>query len=130
MVVKDDGTLRMCVDYRSLNSKTVSDPYQMPRVEEVLESLSEAEYISKIDLNKGYYQIPIKLDDQLKTAFCSSWGKFMFIRIPFGLKNAPAMFYRVLHHHKSFTQIYIDDVAVYSTSWEEHCIHIDKVLQP
>ena len=74
MVVKKDGTLRMCVDYRSLNSKTVSDPYQMPRVEEVLESLSEAEYISKIDLNKGYYQIPINLDDQPKTAFRSSWG--------------------------------------------------------
>ena len=54
-VVKKDGSIRMCVDYRSLNSKTVADPYQMPRVEEVLDSLSEAEYISKIDLNKGYY---------------------------------------------------------------------------
>ena len=65
-MVKKDSAIHMCVDYRSLKSKTVSDPYQMPRVEEVLESLSKVEYISNIDLNKGYYQIPIKLDDQPK----------------------------------------------------------------
>ena len=93
----------------------------MPRVEEVLDSLSEAEYISKIDLNKGYYQIPIKEDDKPKTAFCSSWGKLMFTRMPFGLRNAPSVFQhlmdQLLHDHKLCAQVYIDDVAVYSKTW-------------
>ena len=101
-------------------------------MEEVLESLLEAEYISKIDTNKGYYQIPNKLDDQPRTAFCSSWGKFMFTQMLFGLKKATAVFQRLmdrfLHYNKSFTQVYINDVVVYSTSREEHCIHIDNVL--
>ena len=131
-VLKKDGSLRMCVDYRAVNAKTRPDPYQMPRVEEILEALTEARYISKIDLNKGYYQIPIQSTDQPKTAFCSQWGKFMFTRMPFSLKNAPAVFQRlmdrVLHQCKAYSVVYTDDIAIHSRTWEEHCTHIDLVL--
>ena len=68
-VVKKDGSLRMCIDYRNLNSKTVPDPYLMPKVEELLEQLANAVYISKIDLNKGYYQIPIAQENE--ASLCS-----------------------------------------------------------
>ena len=131
-VVKKDGSLRMCIDYRNLNFKTVPDPYLMPKVEELLEQLANAVYISKIDLNKGYYQIPIAQEGQLKTAFCSSWGKFMFTQMPFGLRNAPSVFQRlidkILHKCKAFVVVYIDDIGVHSHSWKDHCHHLDLVL--
>ena len=94
-IVKKDGSLRMCIDYHTLNFRTVPDPYLMPRVDELLEQLADATYISKIDLNKD--QIPIAPNDQPKTAFCSKYGKFMFTRMPFGLHNAPSVFQRLMN---------------------------------
>ena len=122
----------MCIDFRAINGITQPDPYQMPLTEEILETLAAARFISKIDLNKGFYQIPIETTDQPKTAFCSPWGKFEFMVMPFGLRNGPAVFQRlmdhILHKDQENYQVYIDDIAVFSSTWEEHCQHIARVL--
>ena len=132
-VGKKDGGVRICIDFRAINSVTQPDPYQMPLIEEILETLASAKFISKIDLNKGFHQIPIEPGDIPKTAFCSPWGKFEFCVMPFGLRNGPAVFQRlmdnVLHQNKDVSQVYINDIAVFSQTWEEHCIHIAQVLE-
>ena len=123
----------MCIDFRAINSITQTDPYQMPLIEEILETLAAARFISKIDLNKGFLQILIEQVDQAKTAFCSPWGKFEFVVMPFGLRNGPAVFQRlmdhILHKDQDVSQVYIDDIAVFSSTWEEHCQHIARVLE-
>ena len=86
-VRKLDGSVRLCVDYRTVNVLTESDPYHMSRVDEMLELVGESHILMKIDLTKGYYQIPVIKQDLPKTAFCMPWGKFQFTRMPFGLKN-------------------------------------------
>ena len=129
---KTDGSLRLCIDYRKLNKATVSDPYQMPRVDDLLDSVAEARWLSKLDLKKGFYQISMLEGNKRKTAFCMPWGKFAFQRIPFGLKNAPATFQRcmdaALAGQTEFSSAYIDDVLIYSASWEEHVAHVRAVL--
>ena len=67
--------VRLCIDYRKINQVTVPDPYAIPPIEDLLEQLGEARYLSKLDLNKGFHQIPVGEKDQPKTAFCSPWGK-------------------------------------------------------
>ena len=131
-VKKKDGGVRICVDFRAVNSVTSPDPYQMPRIEEILDMLSEARFMSKIDLTKGFHQIPVEAADCMKTAFCTPWGKFEFCYMPFGLRNGPAVFQRlmdrIMHLDQEWARVYIDDIVVFSASWEEHCLHLDKVL--
>lgn len=131
-IKKTDGTLRLCIDFRGLNKITTADPYQMPRVDDLLDEVAEALWLSKLDMNRGFYQVPLQPDAQPKTAFCSPWGKFHFTRMPFGLKNAPATFQRcmdeVLGEQNDFSSTYIDDIIVYSSSWDAHLIHIREVL--
>ena len=79
-----------------MNAITQPDPYQMPLIEEILDMLASARFISKVDLNKGFHQIPIVPEDISKTAFCTPWGKFEFMVMPFGLRNGPAVFQRLM----------------------------------
>ena len=91
-VKKPDGSARICIDFKSINAITTPLPFYMPRVEEVLEQVGTSRVISKIDLSKGYHQVPMKEEDICKTAFVSHRGKFEFVRMPFGVRNAPAIF--------------------------------------
>ena len=131
-VKKKDGTIRLCIDFLQLNKVTVPDPYHMPRVDDLLDELAEAKWMSKLDLNNGLYQVPQGIDVQAKTAFCSPWGKYHFTCMPFGLRNAPAAFQRgmdeVLGEQGEWCSTYIDDVVVYSNAWEDHVIHVRNVL--
>ena len=131
-VGKKDGGVRICLDFRAVNAITQPDPYQMPLIEEILDTLAEAKFISKIDLNKGFHQIPISDCDIPKTAFCTPWGKYEFTMMPFGLRNGPAVFQRlmdkILHKDQDISRVYIDDIAVFSSTWEEHCTHVARVL--
>lgn len=86
-VKKKDGNIRLCVDYRKLNVITEEDRYQMPRVDELVERIGSACFITTLDLTKGYYQVPLAKSDQMKTAFVSPQGKFEYTRMPFGLKG-------------------------------------------
>jgi len=104
----------------------------MPRVEEVLEGVGKARYISKMDLAKGYYQLSVRPADQPKTAFVCHKGKFQFTRMPFGVRNAPAVFQQlmnqILREEEQFASPYMDDIVVFSNSWEDHISHIKTVL--
>ena len=95
-VKKPDGTARLCVDYRMLNSLTHQTPFYMPRIDEVLEEVGQASFISKLDLTKGYYQIPVKEEDIPKTCFVCHRGRYEFTRMPFGVKNSPAIFQQLM----------------------------------
>ena len=132
-VKKPDGTATLCVDFKKINAVTRQQPFFMPRVEEVLEGVGKASFISKLDLSKGYYQIKMKDSDVEKTAFICHRGKYEFLRMPFGVKNAPAVFQELmqalLDSHKQFSTPYMDDVIIFSKSWNDHVEHIRKVLE-
>ena len=83
-IKKKNGSIRLCVDYRKLNAVTEEDKYQMPRVDELVELIGSASFITTLDLTKGYYQVPLAKSDQKKTAFVSPQGKFEYTRMPFG----------------------------------------------
>ena len=131
-VPKKDGSVRVCIDYRKLNSVTESDPYYMTTLEEILERVGNSRIMSKLDLAKGFYQVEVEPKSQVKTAFVSPFGKFQFQRMPFGLKNAPAVFQRlmevVLRGCYDCSAPYIDDIIVFSQSVEEHVQHLRCVL--
>ena len=84
--VRKKGTdgIRLCIDYRRLNEVTISDPFQMPCIEDLLNQVAGATWLSKLDLNKGFYQVPLSTDSQEKTAFCFPWKKIAFKQMPFG----------------------------------------------
>ena len=130
---KKDGTLRFCVDYRKLNTKTLSDAYPLPRTDDCIDSLGDAAVFSTLDCNSGYWQIPMSVEDMDKTAFVSHLGTYRYKRMPFGLKNAPATFQRALDIILSGLRwqvclIYLDDVIVFSKDMEQHLDHLDQVL--
>ena len=132
-VRKPDGTARLCVNFKKkINAVTRQQPFYMPKVEEVLEGVGKATFISKLDLSKGYYQIKMKDSDVPKTAFICHRGKFEFLRMPFGVRNAPAVLQELmqtlLNTHKAFSTAYMDDVVIFSDNWEDHLRHIDMVL--
>ena len=131
-VKKKDGGIRICIDFRAVNAISAPDPYQMPLIEELLDLLGAAKFISKVDLNKGFHQIPISPPDMSKTAFCTPWGKFEFKVMPFGLRNGPAVFQRlmdqVLHRDSERAVVYIDDIGIFSATWNDHCQDIRTVL--
>ena len=133
LVPKKDGKVRFCVDYRKLNSKANFDAYPMPRVEEMFESIGAAKVISTLDLAKGYWQIPMSPSSREKTAFATPFGLFEFDVMPFGLHNAPATFQRLMNHIlldcQSFARAYIDDIVIFSQSWEEHVRHLSEVFK-
>ena len=133
LVGKKDGGVRLCVDYRKLNAVSKADAYPMPRVDELIDSLGPAKYITTLDLTRGYWQVPVHTESQQKTAFTTPFGLFQFKVMPFGLQGAPATFQRlmdrVLRGLDDFAAAYIDDVVIRSLSWEQHLGHIQQVLE-
>ena len=88
-VKKKDDSLRMCIDYRSLNEVTIKNKYPLPRIDDLFDQWKDAKYFSKIDLRSSYYQLKIRLGDIPKTAFVTHYGQYEFTVMPFGLTNAP-----------------------------------------
>ena len=133
LVKKKDGSLRMCVDYRQLNSKTRKDAFPLPCIEETLDSLFSARWFSTLDLASGYNQVPVAEKDKQKTAYCSTFGLFESNRMPFGLSNAPSTFQHLMermfgHQRHHSLLLYLDDVVVFSTTVDEHVQRLAMVL--
>ncbi|KFD69273.1 hypothetical protein M514_18422 [Trichuris suis] len=134
LVKKKDGQWRFCVDYRRLNAITIRDAYPCPRVDDVLERLSSCSYFSKLDMKSAYWQVNVAPQDRPKTAFVTPDGLYQFKRMPFGLTNAPATFARlidcVLSQQKwAYCMAYLDDVIVFSQSFQQHLERLDSVLK-
>ncbi len=133
-VSKMDGALRLCVDYRALNRLSVKNSYPLPRIDDIMDQLSTAKYFTKIDLRSGYHQIRLDDDYAPLTAFPTRYGHFEFQVLPFGLTNAPATFMSLVNEVFSeyldkFVIVYIDDILVYSDTWEENLAYIREILQ-
>ncbi|MCO5550756.1 hypothetical protein L7F22_004247 [Adiantum nelumboides] len=132
LVHKKDGTYRMCVDYRALNTITIKNRFPVPRIEDLFDKLQGSTYFSRIDLKSGYHQIRIVNEDILKTAFRTTFGLYEYLVMPFGLTNAPATFNRIMERifrpHRNFTGVFFDDVIIYSKSMEEHKKHLQVIL--
>ena len=134
LVRKRDGKLRLCIDYRALNAKTHRDAYPLPRIEEALDALKGAKYFCSLDLAHGFHQVPMAKDDREKTAFrVGTGGLYEFTRMPFGLCNAPATFMRLMDlafgdQNFQSVLIYMDDILVFGTTFEETMQRLDMVL--
>ena len=132
-VKKPDGSVRLCVDFRALNAVTPLKRYWLLSLQEILEKAGNCRVLSKLDLTAGFHQIEMDNSSSDMTTFISPIGKFKFLRMPFGLKNAPAIFQRtieqVLRPVRDSTCNYIDDVIIFSNSWEEHLVHLEGVLE-
>lgn len=135
LVAKKNETsrTRFCVDYRKLNHLCVSDSMPLPRIDTLLDKLSSAQMFSTLDLTSGYWHVPIHPLDSEKLAFATNFGLYEWNRLPFGLKNAPAIFNRVLRqilnkYRINFVAQYFDDLVIYSKNKEEHLQHLEELF--
>lgn len=124
---------RMVIDYRSLNEKTIGDAYPLPNIVDILDQLGTAKYFTILDLASGFHQIPMSPVDAPKTAFSTPHGHYQFKRMPFGLKNAPATFQRLMDNVLSGLQgnelfVYMDDIVIYARSLQEHEVKFKKLM--
>jgi hypothetical protein len=135
LVRKKTGALRMCVDFRQLNQRTVKDSYALPRIEEMLDYLSGSKYFSVLDMKSGYYQIPITDDHKQFTAFTvGALGLYEFNTLPLGLCNSPATYQRFVEDvlselNYSICLAYLDDIIIFSNSFEEHLERLSRVFE-
>jgi hypothetical protein len=134
VVEKKNGKKRLCVDYRKLNSVTKKDNYPLPRVDDMLETLSGSKYFSSLDLASGFWQVELDSKDREKTTFTTRFGTYEFVVMPFGLCNAPATFQRLMDTVLrdilwQFVVVYIDDINVGSRTFDEHLQHLEQVFK-
>ena len=132
LVPKPDGSYRMCTDYRKLNSVTKTDSFPIPRIEDCIDRVGNSTFVSKFDLLKGFWQVPLTQRAKEVSAFVTPQGLFQYKVMPFGMKNSPATFQRLIN--KVIGDIdgcdaYIDDIVVYSSTWEKHLQILRQLFQ-
>ena len=132
MVRKADGTWRPCGDFRRLNLQTEEDRYTCPNMADLTSRLEGCNIFSKLDLRKGYHQVPVEASSVPKTAIITPFGLFEYLRMPFGLRNAGQTFQRMMDQvlqGLDYCFCYLDDVLVASATPEEHVQHLEQTLQ-
>ena len=131
IIPKKDGSKRICIDFRAVNKVTAQDCFPIPRIDDILDRLSGSKVFTTMDLKAGYYQVKLHKDSMGITAFTTPDGHFEFLRVPFGLKNAPADFTRIIKEvlgDLEFVEVYFDDFIIHSSTVEDHLEHIRIVV--
>ncbi|MCO5596797.1 hypothetical protein L7F22_050867 [Adiantum nelumboides] len=131
---KKDGTFRLCIDYQGLNQCTIKNKYPLPRIDELFDRLSGAQYFSKIALRSRFYQVQNQAEDIPKTAFNTTFGHYEFVVMPFGITNALATFNRLMidlfrEGLDNSVLVFFDNILVYSKTREEHEQHLCQILE-
>ncbi|GKA70222.1 putative reverse transcriptase domain-containing protein [Tanacetum coccineum] len=133
-VKKEDGSFRMCIDYRELNKLTVKNRYLLPRIDDLFDQLQRSSVYSKIDQRSGYHQLRVREEDIPKTALRTRYDHYEFQVMPFGLTNAPAVFMDLMNrvckpYMDKFVIVFIDDSLIYSKNKQEHEEHLKLILE-
>ena len=133
-VKKADGSLRLVCDWRDLNRITVKNEACMLNVDDLFDTVQGSRFFTKLDLHSGYNQVRIRTEDIPKTAINTPLGHFEFKVMGFGLCNAPATFQAMMNlvlrpHLRKFVVVFLDDILIFSKTWDEHLDHIRVVLQ-
>ncbi len=131
--MKKDGSRCFCGDYRPLNAQTRWDSFPMPLVDDVIIQLGKSSWFTALDLQSGFWQIQMALEDMKKTALITKTELYDWTVMPFGFNNATSTFTRTMSEvfkdlGSKFLKVFIDDLNVHSESWEEHFQHLDVVL--
>ncbi len=134
LIRKRDGQVRWCLDYRALNKVTSKDLFPLPLIEECLDTLAGNRWFSKLDANSAYWQIPVVKSDQKKTAFITKYGMFEFVKMSFGLCNAPATYCRVMDLVLRGLQwnillAFLDDILILGQTFKEHLNNLESVCK-
>ncbi|GBN33923.1 Retrovirus-related Pol polyprotein from transposon opus, partial [Araneus ventricosus] len=134
LVPKSNGSMRLCVDFRKLNATTIADTYPLPRMDDLLTEAKSTAYMSTLDLKSGYHQIKVHEADQDKTAFICPFGTYKYLRMPFGLRNAPATFQRLVDKFRAglknvFALSYLDDIIILSETFDQHITDLQIVFE-
>ena len=132
LVKKPDGSMRICGDYTALNWITKPDSYPLPHLHDFTTNLHQCTIFSKVDLVKGYHQVPMAPEDVQKTAVATPFGAFEYLRMPYGLRNAAQTFQRAMDiacQGLDFLFVYLDDVLVASRSKDEHKLHLRLLFE-
>ena len=133
-VRKRDGSIRLCIDYRALNRKTIPDKFPVPNLSDSIFGLHGTAFFTKLDLIRGYYQMPLEDESRPLTAFSSNRNHWQFKRLSFGLRNAPASFQREIQavlsgFPSNKVIVFIDDILIMGSSFAEHLTLVFKVLK-
>ncbi len=131
LVPKADGTSRFCTDYRKVKKLTKADSYPLPRMDDCIDHIGSAKFITKLDLLKGYWQVPLTKRASEISAFATPDAFLQYKILAFGLKNAPATFQLLMNRVLANVQnceAYLDDVVCYSTTWNDHLKTLEEVF--
>lgn len=130
-ILKANGSIRLVNDYIKLNQNTIKDPFPIPSIFDLIMRIKGSKIFSSIDLNNGYYQIPVSVEDVHKTAFIINGRQFEYLRMPFGVTGAPGTSQRAMREtfvDLEFAEVFIDDILIHSKSPEDHFEHVKSVL--
>ena len=132
---EDNRKSRLCIDFRELNKIIVPQSQPFPLIEDLMVKTVNCKYFTTLDINSAFWSIPLKIEDRQKTAFVTQEGHFQWTSLPFGLKTAPAIFQRILSNIlrkyglTKFAVNYIDDILVFSRTFDEHMSHLSMILE-
>ena len=132
LVPKSNNTFRMCTDFRAVNSRSKTDTFPIPRVDDCIDKIGHAKFVTKFDLLKGFWQIPLTEKAKEISAFTTPFGLYQYKVMPFGMKNSPATFQRLINQvicGLDGCAAYIDDITLYSDTWEEHLQLVEEFFR-